>query len=387
VNPTDSTTRPKSRRRPWLIAACLAIAIGVTVSAVFVLSSTGGSKPSSVVTASQTEILPSSGTPSRCIIGVPGQPRPVLDLTYGVLQANTYDVPGGTQGQVGMCYSAPEGSMFGYANWTAVGGSGYSWMSYPQVTYGVNFWYGPYSTFTGQNPDWSLPRNVSSVVEDDAWFTTQYSIHPPPSRDVDGYDLSLDDFLTESWPSYFEVGPFVEVEMFLAHNISYPFEWIHWSTPTLVNGTIVSEPWDVAWWCHGPDNSSNANVSFDFSLGGQDTHGLTSGTVGVNVSAVLREVEQLMPSVGCWTGPTNGFSSFHLDEANLGSEDGAMAGSSFNYNWTIVRYCLTTNVGLPTATSVSCSSVSSSDTATPDATAPPPWTDMAAATVVRVRPS
>ena len=301
-------------------------------------------------------ILPSPGTPSSCITGTPGVPRPVLALNDGVLQGNTYDVPAGTDGHVGMCYSANSGSMFAYANWTHVGGTGYAWMSYPQVTYGVNFWYGPYSNFTGQNPKWSLPMSVSSVIQDNVWFTAQYSINSPPAHDVDGYDLSLDDFLSQTWPSYFEVGPFVEVEMFLAHNISYPFEWVHWSTPTLVNGTLVTEPWDVAWWCHGLDNGSNANISFDFSLGGQDSHGLASATVGVNISSLYREVESLMPSASCWTGPRDGFAGFELDEANLGSEDGALGGSSFNYNWTVYRYCITTNPGVPNATALSCAS-------------------------------
>jgi len=334
--------------------ACVAVAVVVGASSYVLFFEKGAQSASSGSGSTETMILPSPGTSSSCITGTPGIPRPVLTLDDGVLQGNTYNVPTGTIGHVGMCYNANVGSMFAYANWTHVGGTGYSWMSYPQVTYGVNFWDGPYSNFTSQNPDWSLPLSVSSVVQDNVWFTTQYSINAPPAHDVDGYDLSLDDFLMQSWPSYFEVGPFVEVETFLAHNITYPFEWVHWSTPTLVNGALVSEPWDVAWWCHGPNNSSNANVSFDFSLGGQDSHGLASATVGVNISALYREVESLMPSASCWTGPRDAFSGFLLDEANLGSEDGALGGSSFNYNWTVNRYCIHTNVGAPNSTELSC---------------------------------
>jgi hypothetical protein len=254
-----------------------------------------------------------------------------------------------------MCYNASSGAMFAYANWSQVGGTGFSWFSYPQVTYGVNAWDGAYSTFTNQNPRWSLPQTVESVLQGNVWFTTAYSLRAPPSGDVDGYDLSLDDFFTESLPPTFEVGPFVEVEMFLAHNISYPFNWVHWSTPTLVNASVVVEPWDVAWWCHGPDNGTNPNVSFDFSFGGQSTHGLAAGTLGLNLSAILGEVERLMPSVTCWTGPTHGFANFHLDEANLGSEDGARGGSSFTYNWTVSQYCIHLAVGAPTTSGLECS--------------------------------
>jgi len=374
----------RGRRRAWLIAASLAAVVLVAGATVYFLR-LAAAPPSSSSSAetSETVILPSMGTPSGCITGTPGVPRPVLNLSNGVLQGNTYDVPNGTVGHVGMCYSSDTGSMLGYANWSHVGGEGYAWMSYPQITYGVNFWYGPYSTFTGQNPEWSLPTTVGSVVQDDVWFTTEYSLHAPPARDVDGYDLSLDDFFTESWPSYFEVGPFVEVEMFLAHNISYPFEWVHWSTPTLINGTLVSEPWDVAWWCHGPGNSSNANVSFDLSLGGQETQGLASASIGVNLSAVLGEVERLMPSVTCWTGPTSGFPAFHLDEANLGSEDGARAGSSFNYNWTVDQYCIHNNVGGPSPSGLSCASDPAPRTGSSESRGPITSTEWSAVPVTR----
>lgn len=303
----------------------------------------------------EIDLLPSSGTPSHCITGVPGVPRPTYPLEVGILQANTYDVPSGTTGTVGMCYDATTGAMLGYANWTHVGSAG-GWFSYPQIAYGVNFWYGPYTTYTNQSSAWALPQTVGQIVNESVWFTTSYSLNAPSSADVSGYDLSLDDYLTETVPTYFEVGPFVEVEMFLAHNISYPFQWVHWATPTLVNGAIASVPWDVGWWCHGPtpNNGSNENVSFDLSLDGQATHGIAQGIVGVNLSAVYAEVNSLMPSVTCWQGPTHGFSSFHLQEANLGSEDGALGNASYAYNWTVDDYCIHPKVSAPTSATVEC---------------------------------
>ena len=386
MNGTVTASAPKVRRRTWFIVVLVAVVVVVGASIyVVVLDEEARSSPSAPG-ASETVILPSSGTSSGCITGTPGVARPVFNLNYGVLQGNTYDVPSGTVGHVGMCYDASTGAMFAYANWSHVGGTGYAWMSYPQVTYGANFWYGPYSTLTGQNPAWNLPLSVRSVVQGDVWFTTQYSLNAPPVHDVDGYDLSLDDFFMENWPSYFEVGPFVEVEMFLAHNISYPFEWVHWSTPTLVDGTLMSVPWDVAWWCHGPDNGTNANVSFDFSFDGQDTTGLSTATLGLNLSAILGEVEALMPSVTCWTGPTTGFSSFLLEEANLGSEDGALGGSTFNYNWTVDQYCIHTIAGGPTAPELSCSSGSLSSKGPRDSVGPMDAARQSDSLVLRPRP-
>lgn len=233
--------------------------------------------------------------------------------------------------------------MLAYANWSHVGAAG-GWFSYPQVTYGVNYYLGARTNYTNQSPSWVLPQTVSATVNESLWVTTQYDLRAPNATDVDGYDLSLDNFFSLGLPPELEVGPFVEVEIFLAHNISYPFHWVHWSAPTLVNATVSVEPWDVAYWCHGVDNGSNANISFDFSYGGQNTHGLAEGTLGVNLSAMLAEVESLMPAASCWKGPTSGFSQFYLGEEDLGSEDGARGGTDFNYNWTVSTYCFHTLV-------------------------------------------
>ena len=365
----DSPTVPHRSRRRWVVVAgAIAVALLVVVAyVVFVRAphsstSSSGGPPGTTPPGGggggtphggRINILPSPGTGSICITGTPGVPRPILGLSLGALQANTYDVPSGTTGHVGMCYDSASGSMFGYANWSHVGGDG-GWFSYPQVTYGVNEWAGAESTYTNQSSVWELPQTVSSVTDQNIWFTTSYSLAPPGSADATGYDLSLDEFLTESVPPEFEVGPFVEVELFLAHNISYPFHWIHWEMETLVNSTLETEPWDVAYWCHGLDNGSNANVSFDLSYGGQSTHGLFQGTLGVNLSAVMAEVESLMPGVGCWTGPTGGFGGFYWDEANLGSEDGAIGGASFNYNWTVNDYCIDRIVAAPSPSDVEC---------------------------------
>ncbi len=310
-------------------------------------SSPGASGPAEIT------ILPSPGTRSTCIVDDIGAPRPTLALDYGMFQANTYDVPSGTSGHAGMCYGAATGALFGYANWTKVGGAG-GWFSYPQVAYGVDEYLGLATTYTPQSPAWSLPQTVARTVNESLWVTATYALQGPPAADVDGYDLSFDNFFSEGLPPRFESGPFVEVEIFLAHNISYPFEWLPWTAPTLVNGTVAPHLWDIAYWCHGADNGSNANISFDFSYGGQSSHGLAAGTLGVNLSAMLAEVETLMPAASCWTGPLHGFSRLYLGEQDLGSEDGALGGTSFNYNWTVPSYCLQTRVGAPGSTGPGC---------------------------------
>jgi len=348
---------PRARPARWVVAVAVAVVVLVAGVAVYVATRTAapgpGSPSGNPAAPEEISLLPSSGTRSACITDTPGLPRPTLPLANGTLQANTYDVPNGTTGHAGMCYDAADGSLFSYANWSRVGPAG-GWFSYPQVAYGVNDYLGAFTTYTNQSPDWVLPQTVAATVNESLWVTAAYDLRAPNASDVDGYDLSFDDFLSQGLPPRLEMGPFVEVEIFLAHHITYPFEWVHWSSPTLVNATVSVQPWDVAYWCHGADNGSNANISFDFSYGGQSTSGLAEGTLGVNLSTMLAEVEALLPAASCWTGPTAGFSQFYLGEEDLGSEDGALGGTSYNYNWTVDAYCLHTHVRAPGAPAVGC---------------------------------
>jgi hypothetical protein len=336
-------------------AIAVAVAVGVVAASVggYLALRTGTEPGSSRYGPTEIDLLPSERTRSGCIVGTPGVPRPIAALQYGVMQANTYSVPSGTTGHVGMCYNASSGAMFAYANWSHVGTAG-GWFSYPQVAYGVDIYAGEATVYTNQSPAWALPQTVASTVNEDLWVTASYRLNPPNASDVSGYDLSFDDFFSEGLPPTLEVPPFVEVEIFLAHNISYPSDWVHWSALTLVNDSLETEPWDVGYWCHGTDNGTNGNVSFDFSYDGQATRGLVAGTLGVNLSAMLAEVEALLPGAACWTGPTHGFGGFYLGEEDLGSEDGAVGGASYNYNWTVTQYCLHTQVDPTDAAAASC---------------------------------
>jgi hypothetical protein len=347
--------RLRGRRRAVVVAVVVAVVlVGIVGYLVLRPSPAGGSGPRSNPNGpAQIDILPSAGTKSACIVGTPGVSRPTLPLANGTLQGNTYSVPSGTVGHVGMCYSSENGSLFAYANWSNVGSPG-GWFSYPQVAYGVDDYLGEYTTYTNQGLAWELPQTVSTVVNKSLWVTASYNFNAPGPTDTDGYDLSFDNFFSEGLPPTLQVPPFVEVEVFLAHNISYPFHYAHWSADTLVNGTVSAQPWDVGYWCHGADNGSNGNISFDFSFGGQSTHGLDQGTIGMNLSAFLAQVEAMLPSASCWTGPTSGFSHFYLGEQDLGSEDGAVEGADFDYNWTVTSYCIHTLIQGSSPASVEC---------------------------------
>jgi hypothetical protein len=125
--------------------------------------------------------------------------------------------------------------------------------------------------------------------------------------------------------------------------------------PTLVGSTLSNQPWDVGYWCHARQNGSSPTLTFDYSFLGQGSTGLSYGTVGVNLSLILANVEQLLPSVTCWTGPANGFAQFYLDQVNLGSEETVNGNVSLNYNWTETSYCFHLLTQPATSASVTCS--------------------------------
>jgi hypothetical protein len=313
----------------------------------------GGSLPTEI------NILPSPGTLTHCIYGnPPGVSNNELPLANGTLGTNVYAAPNGTRGQVTMCYNATTGALNNSVDWKKVGGKG-GWFSYPQVVYGVNA-YGGSDTYTNQSAAWTLPQTVATTVNESLWVSANYTFYAPNATKVSGYDLSFDNFLSEGLPPTFEQGPFVEILVLLDHHIiSHPAGWINYSTETLVNNTASVQPWYVGYWCHGNDNGSSPTLTFDFSLGGPATTtiGVTSGTVGVNFSALLVETEKLVPQASCWTGPPHGFSSFYLGQEVFGTEAGMKRHDrNVRYSWTVNSYCLHTHVTVPTYASVACSS-------------------------------
>jgi hypothetical protein len=353
--------RPLRRGATWTVVIVIALA------AVTLIDAGGGAAvPTPVpnpltslnLPSSEISLLPSGTTGSTCISQPVGSPSVQLPLENGTLQTNVYSPPSGTGGNASLCYNAPSGRLNSYANWTHVGGNG-GWFSYPQLAYGVNDYDGSYDTYTNQSPTWALPQSVATTENASLWVTASYNYHPPSLKGAIGYDLSFDNYLSEGSVPTFENGPFIEILVLLAHHlVSHPAGWIAWNMTTLVDASVSVRPWYVGYWCHGTKNSSSPTVTFDYSYGGsaETTPGINAGTVGVNMSAVLRETGKLIGGVTCWSGPAGQFSSFSLGQEVFGSEAGIHAGASVTYRWTESRYCLHVNVASATTASLDCTS-------------------------------
>jgi hypothetical protein len=356
----DEVTRPKaSRRRAWavVIAALLLLAILAGLGVSYSNGWIGGGSHAALSDTDLVQVLPSSGTKSACITQAPDGPEGFLPLQDGALQTNVYSAPNGTDGAVGMCYDAATGALFNYVNWSKVGHPG-GWFSYPQVVYGVDQFEGPTDSYTGQGPNWVLPQSEATVVHHDVWVTSSYDYNEPTGNTSTGDDISFDNYLTPGATPTWKVQPWVEVLVLLDHEIwSSPSVWANWSMPTLVDSTLSTEPWAIGYWCHGKSNSSNGNITFDFSYGGSPrlVGGLADGTLGVNLSAVIEEVATILPSASCWTGNSSAFSTFNLGQEVYGAEAGVHTNSSFGFNWTIDQYCIHVDVETPSPSNVSCS--------------------------------
>jgi hypothetical protein len=362
----DPTAGWTPRRRTWAIVIVVLLIVSILAGVGFSLRAglIGGGSHTDSASSNIVSILPSTGTRSGCVTQGPNSTEGQLSLQNGVLQTNVYAAPNGTTGSVGMCYDASTGDLFNYVNWSHVGGKG-GWFSYPQIVYGVNEFEGSTDSYTGQGADWVLPQSAAAVVHDGVWVTTKYDYNQPTGNTSTGDDISFDNYLTPGQPPTWKVHPWVEVLVLLDHEIwSDPANWANWSMPTLVNSALTAEPWAIGYWCHGLHNGSNGNITFDFSYGGSPrlVGGLAAGTIGVNLSAVLAEVEDMLPSASCWTGNSSEFPSFYLGQEVFGAEAGVHTNSSFGFNWTDSEYCIRVDVVSPSPNNVTCDPSGSSGT-------------------------
>lgn len=339
-----------------MVVALLVVAILAGLGWSASLGWIGGGSHADLSDPDLVHILPSSGTKSQCISQAPDQPEALFPLQDGVLQTNVYAPPNGTVGSVGMCYDAGSGALSNYVNWSAVGGKG-GWFSYPQIVYGVDQFEGPTDTYTGQGPNWMLPQSEATLAQDRVWVTSSYDYNEPTGNTSTGDDISFDNYLTPGQTPTWKTQPWVEVLILLDHEIwSYPSTWANWSMPTLVNSTVSVEPWAIGYWCHGKNNGTNGNITFDFSYAGSPrlVRGLAAGTLGVNLSAVMDEVGAMLPSASCWSGNPSSFPTFNLGQEVYGAEAGVHTNSSFAFNWTVSQYCIHVDVVNPSPANVSC---------------------------------
>jgi hypothetical protein len=315
---------------------------------------------------SNVPIVPAPwNAPETCANGTPGNPFPVAFLPYGYETPNLFGLGSGSVGTDNVCYTGGPGSAVeNSVNFSNVGGAG-GVLAYPHVEYGQDLWGGSPGTMAA---GFGLPETDSVATNQSMWLTNTYSIH---DHGAAAYDYVWDNFLSSYVPNPSNVsGPGnFSLEVMLWMTTGYegsPWGYFTYDgstpLPTLINSTLSEQPWDFSYFCQGTNNNELTVLYFYNGTG--DAMNTTSRTFGVNFSAVLVNVNQMIHRGGesCWSYPANGDTGMFLDDLNLGSEFLTPWPSPYYgtaaFTWTISSMCFRFPQGTPTAATVSCPTLS-----------------------------
>ena len=315
-----------------------------------------------------TIIPPTGGAPEICANGTPADPFPISFLPYGYITPNLFGLGSGSSGLDDICYTGgDQGVVSNVVNFSSVGGAeGVD--GFPHIEYGQDLWGGSPGNMS---PSLVLPETVSNATNSSLWLTNSYSVND--SAGGAAFDYVWDNFLSTYVPNPDNVsGPgnfSLEIMLWMSTGLEgSPFTYFPdegtASLPTLINASLSDQPWDFSHFCQGgPDNNSELTVLY-FYNGTGDAMNASGRTLGVNFSAVLVNVNQMIRSAGitCWGYANNNDADMYLDDLNLGTEfltpfPSPYYGEAF-FHWTVSSMCFTFPQGTPTPDSVSCPSVS-----------------------------
>ena len=322
-----------------------------------ILGDDGGAKlPSSV-----SLVPPPTSAPETCANGTPSNPFPVAFLPYGYITPNLYGLGNGSVGTDRLCYTGgATGTISNRVHFSSVGGAG-GVLAYPHVEYGQDLWGGSPGTMAH---GFSLPESDDAAVRSNLWLTNTYSIHDVGKA---AYDYVWDNFLSTYKPTPANLsGPgnySLEIMLWMTTGFEgSPWEYFtdYGATdlPTLVNSSLAEEPWSFSYFCQGYHDNELTVLYFYNGTG--DAMNTTSRTFGVNFSAVLDNVNQMIHRTheGCWSYPANRDSRMYLDDLNVGSEFLTPYPSPYygtaTFRWTISSLCFRFPQGNATVTGVSC---------------------------------
>ncbi len=296
-----------------------------------------------------------------CANGTPRNPFPVSFLPYGYETPNLYGLGSGSVGTDHICYTGgPGGVVKNTAHFSSVGGAG-GVLAYPHVEYGQDLWGGSPGRMA---PGFTLPETDFVAAHQSMWLTNTYAIHDKGSA---AYDYVWDNFLSSYVPNPANVsGPgnfSLEIMLWMTTGYeSSPWDYFTYDgstrLPTLINTTLSNQPWDFSYFCQGTNNNELTVLYFYNGTG--DAMNTTSRTFGVNFSAVLLNVNEMIhrDRESCWSYPANSDAKMYLDDLNLGTEfltpwPSPYYGTAI-FSWTISSMCFRFPQGIPTATNVSC---------------------------------
>jgi hypothetical protein len=311
---------------------------------------------------SKVSIVPAvKNISEKCANGTPGNPFPVRFLPYGYETPNLYGLGNGSAGTDKICYTGGSaGVVTNKVDFSNVGGAG-GVLGYPHVEYGQDLWGGSPGTMA---PGFKLPESESEASQQSMWLTNTYSMD---DKGAAAYDYVWDNFLSSYKPTPANTsGPgnySLEIMLWMTTGYeSSPWDYFTFDgatkLPTLVNTTLQNQSWDFSYFCQGHNNNELTVLYFYNGTGG--AMNATSRTFGVNFSAVLENVNQMIhhSEETCWSYPANDDAKMYLDDLNLGSEFLTPYPSKYYgtavFNWTMSSMCFRFPTGKATVSNVSC---------------------------------
>ncbi len=372
----DDSWRANGRdaRRRWALVLCVAV-LGVTSG---LAVGSGGSRPGNVAGAANatsgvsadglagsagsssdqvvTLVPEPAGTASGCVLASLSDPYPESTVGYLAFQGNLFALPSGSVGETELCYHAHSGTLTDRTTFASLpDATQHDVLGYPEAILGENI-YGGEAGAT--NPSLPLPFDTfGNLTHHDAWVTLDYSVEAPGDSP---FDFAFDDWFSvdrATSSSTGDVGDRIELMIWFANDIGMYLPQTKVSIPSYLNGSAAPGTWFRDDLCMG-----SQDITFDYLYapsGSTPGHGERSGTIAVNLTAILDNVASVIRGGACWASAGTSVSSFYADNFPLGAEFYPTENDVASVDWRVSGLCYTLVAGKATDRKVDCGSSAS----------------------------
>lgn len=312
----------------------------------------GGSSSDQVVT-----LVPEpTGTGSGCVLASLADPYPESTEGYLAFQGNLFALPSGSVGETELCYHAHSGTLTDRTTFASLpDATQHDVLGYPEAILGENI-YGGEAGAT--SPSLPLPFDTfGNLTHHDAWVTLDYSVEAPGDSP---FDFAFDDWFSvdrATSSSTGNVGDRIELMIWFANDIGMYLPQTKVSIPSYLNGSAAPGTWFRDDLCLG-----SQDITFDYLYapsGSTPGYGERSGTIAVNLTAILDNVASVVRSGACWASAGTSVSSFFADNFPLGAEFYPTENDVASVDWRVSGLCYTLVAGKVTEAKVDCGSSAS----------------------------
>jgi hypothetical protein len=284
-------------------------------------------------------LVPSPVANRNCAVGSSTHPDSTIDLRYGQVQSNLYNLQSGSSGNLTTCLGAGGNSLSATANFSdsILSNPRFPIVGFSNLAYGVCPWNGSPDGPSTSSLD--LPMPSSEIAR--LWGVSDYAITPQGSG---SYDFVYDLWLTPHAPV--RGGACAPSPSYVSLEVMVWNYWqslvpageplTDWGLPTIVDGTLAERAWVVYAYCDPQEGIDS--IAFLSS----SPEPLASEGVPLSLFVEEAEVEAEATCSG-----TLAFGSYWLDVISIGAEfgpprnpGGPTDGGPARLTWSLASYCL-----------------------------------------------